>query len=353
MAAVPEVLTTPGAPPATPATPVAAAGVRHPIARFVVRRLATGVITLLVVTILIFLATNILPGNAATVVLGRNATPQRVQRLDERLGVDHSVVWRYTHWLGSAVRGDLGRSAVAEAESRPETAISSSIGSPLRNSFILAALTTVLLIPLTLLLGALAGIFAGRRLDHAISFPALIMGGLPEFVMGTLLIYIFFDKLGWLPPVALLSPGESPFSNPEALVLPVLTLLAVAVGAGVRQVRAGMAEVLQQDYVHFARLNGISNRRVLSAYALRNALAPSVQIIAQNLQYLVGGIIVVESVFAYPGIGTYLVNAVTSRDVTEVQAAASVLAALYIVINLLADLAVMLLVPKLRTGGAQ
>ncbi len=352
MAAVPDVLTTPGAPPAPPTTPATPAGARHPIVQFVARRLATGLVTLFVVTILIFVATNILPGNAATVVLGRNATPERVQRLDERLGVEHSVFYRYTHWLGGAVHGDLGQSAVAEAESRPESSISSSIGSPLRNSFILAGLTTILLVPLTLLLGSLAGIFAGRRLDQAISFPSLVMGGLPEFVMGTLLIYIFFDKLGWLPPVALLSPGESPFSNPEALVLPVLTLLAVAVGAGVRQVRAGMADVLQQDFVHFARLNGIPERRVLWAYALRNALAPSVQIIAQNLQYLVGGIIVVESVFAYPGIGTYLVNAVTSRDVTEVQAAASVLAALYILINLLADLIVVLLVPKLRTGAA-
>ncbi|HEX9482412.1 MAG TPA: ABC transporter permease [Solirubrobacteraceae bacterium] len=353
MAAVPDVLTTPGAPPVPPIVPAVPAGTRHPIAQFVARRLATGLLTLLVVTVLIFLATNILPGNAATVVLGRNATPARVQRLDERLNVDHSVLWRYTHWLGNAVQGDFGNSAIAEAESRPNASISSSIGSPLRNSFILAGLTTILLIPLTLVLGTLAGIFAGRRLDNAISFPALVMGGLPEFVMGTLLIYIFFDKLHWLPPVALLSPGESPFSNPEALVLPILTLLAVAVGAGVRQVRAGMADVLQREYVHFARLNGVSNRRVLYAYALRNALAPSVQIIAQNLQYLVGGIIIVESVFAYPGIGTYLVNAVTSRDVTEVQAAASVLAALYIVINLLADLAVVLLVPKLRTGDAR
>jgi peptide/nickel transport system permease protein len=124
----------------------------------------------------------------------------------------------------------------------------------------------------------------------------------------------------------------------------------VAVGAGVRQVRVGMAQTLQEDYVQFARLNGVPERRVLSRYALRNALAPSVQIIAQNLQYLVGGIIIVESVFAYPGIGTYLVNAVTSRDVVEVQAAAIVLAAVYIVINVLADLIVVLLVPKLRTG---
>jgi peptide/nickel transport system permease protein len=327
-----------------------ARGVRHPLAKFVARRLAAGLLTLLVVTILIFLATNVLPGNAAEVVLGHNATPARVHRLDERLGIDHSVVHRYLSWLGGALHGDFGHSAVAEAESRPNAAISSTLGRPLRNSFELAALTTLLLIPLTLALGALAGIFAGRKTDHAISIPALVMGGLPEFVTGTLLVWVFFSKLALLPPLALVAPGESPLSNPEALVLPVLTLLAVAVGAGVRQVRAGMAEVLEQDYVLLARLDGVPERRVLVRYALRNALAPGVQIIAQNLQYLVGGIIVVESVFAYPGIGTYLINAITSRDVIEVQAAATVLATLYIAINLIADLIVVLLVPRLRTG---
>jgi len=150
----------------------------------------------------------------------------------------------------------------------------------------------------------------------------------------------------------LLSPGQSPFSSTKALVLPVLTLLAVAVGAGVRQVRVGMVEVLQQDFILFARLNGISGRRVVLRYALRNALAPSVQIIAQNLQYLVGGIIIVESIYSYPGIGTYLVQAVTSRDVNEVQAAAIILASLYIGINIVADLIVIFLVPKLRTSMA-
>jgi len=335
--------------PETP-RPLAAGATSHPIAGFVARRVLTGLLTLLVVSLLIFLATNILPGNVAVVVLGKNATPEHVQRLDAALHINGSVATRYFRWLGDAVQGNFGRSAVAEAEGRSNSAVSSAIGEPLRNSFVLAAITTLLLIPLTLVLGALAGIRAGKKTDHAISLPALVLGGLPEFVTGTLLIYVFFNLLHWLPPVALLSPGESPLANPEALVLPVLTLLAVSVGGGVRQVRAGMAEVLQQDYVRFARLNGIAEARVLRRYALRNALAPSVQIIAQNLQYLVGGIIIVESVFAYPGVGTYLVNAVTSRDVIAVQAASVILAALYILINLVADLIVVFLVPKLRTG---
>lgn len=325
---------------------------RHPVLRFLVRRIGAAILTLLAASILIFLATNVLPGNAAEVILGRSAQPVALHHLEAELGLDQSEVGRYFSWLGGMLHGNFGKSAVAVAEGRPDASISDTLGSPLADSAILAGITAVLLIPLTLALGALAGLRAGRRLDHLISVPALVAGGLPEFVTGTILIFILFSELNLLPPVALLSPGQSPFSSIKALVLPVLTLLAVAVGAGVRQVRAGMVEVLQQDFIMFARLNGISRRRVVVRYALRNALAPSVQIIAQNLQYLVGGIIIVESIYSYPGIGTYLVEAVTSRDVNEVQAAAIILAALYIGINIVADLIVIFLVPKLRTSMA-
>ena len=325
------------------------AAVRHPVLQFLLRRVGAAIVTLLIASILIFIATNVLPGNAAVVVLGRNAAPAQVHKLESELGLNHSVPQRYLTWLGGMLHGNFGQSAVAVAEGRPDSAISVTLASPLSDSGILAGLTALLLIPLTLALGVLAGVQAGR-VDHAISIPALVAGGLPEFVTGTVLIFLFFTVAKLLPPVALLSPGQSPFSDIRALVLPVLTLLAVAAGAGIRQVRAGMIEVLQQDFILFARLNGIGERRVLLRYALRNALAPSVQIIAQNLQYLVGGIIIVESVFSYPGIGTYLVQAVTSRDVNEVQAAAMILATFYVGINIIADLIVIFLVPRLRTG---
>lgn len=339
--------------PATDATRLqqwSASASRHPVLGFVLRRTGAAILTLLVASVLIFLATNVLPGNAAEVVLGRNAQPAQLHKLEHALSLNHSELQRYVSWLGGMLHGNFGKSAVAVAEGRPNAAISATLGSPLADSGILAGLTALFLIPLTLAFGVLAGMRAGRRLDHLISVPALVAGGLPEFVTGTALIYLFFTVLNLLPPVALLSPGQSPFSSVKALVLPVLTLLAVAVGAGVRQVRAGMAEVLQQDFILFATLNGIPRRRVVVRYALRNAMAPAVQIIAQNLQYLVGGIIIVESVYSYPGIGTYLVQAVTSRDVNEVQAAAMILAALYVAINILADLVVIFLVPKLRTG---
>lgn len=323
---------------------------RHPLIRFVAGRVLAGIATLFVVSILIFMATNVLPGNVSEVVLGHNATPARVHAMNAELGLNRPLLARYVSWLGGMVHGDFGKSGVALAEQSSSASINGSIGTPLRNSLVLAAITTLLLVPLTLVFGALAGIRAGRKLDHAISGPALVASGLPEFVTATLLIVVFFNWLDLLPPISNVSPGQSPLSTPNLLVLPVLTLLAVALGSGIRQVRAGMIEVMEQDYFRVAELNGLHGRLLLYRYALRNALAPAVQSIAQNVQYLVGGIIIVESVFTYPGIGTYLVQAVTARDVTVVQAAALILATLYIAINIIADLIVVLLVPKLRTG---
>jgi peptide/nickel transport system permease protein len=323
---------------------------RHPLTRFVAGRVLAGIATLFVVSILIFVTTNVLPGNVADIVLGHEATPAKIHLIDAQLGLNRPLISRYFSWLGGMLSGDLGKSEVALALQSPNASISHNISTPLKNSLILAGITGILLVPLTLLLGALAGMRAGRRLDHAISAPALVASGLPEFVTATLLIVIFFNWLGLLPPVSPVNPGQSPLSTPNILVLPVLTLLAVALGSGIRQVRAGMIEVMDQDYFRVAELNGLRGKRLLYRYALRNALAPAVQAIAQNFQYLVGGIIIVESVFSYPGVGTYLVQAVTSHDVTEVQAAALILAAIYITINIIADLIVILLVPKLRTG---
>jgi peptide/nickel transport system permease protein len=323
---------------------------RHPLAVIVARRVAVGLLTLFIVSIFIFVATNVLPGNVAEAVLGQHSTPAVVHALEVKLDLQRSMFERYVSWLGGMMHGDFGKSAVAVANGDPNSSIAAGITTPLKNSLMLATITTILLIPLTLILGTLAGVHANRRLDHGISVPALVAGGLPEFVTATLLIAIFFSTLHLLPPVSLLPPGESPLVHPNLLVLPVLTLLTVALGSGVRQVRAGMIEVLDQDYVRVAQLNGIRGRRILYRYAVRNALAPAVQSIAQNIQYLVGGILIVETVFSYPGIGTYLVQAVSVRDITQVQAAALILAAIYIFINIAADVIVILLVPKLRTG---
>jgi peptide/nickel transport system permease protein len=330
------------------AEPRQVGGEVSPVLAFLGRRILGAIAALLAASVLIFVGVQILPGNTASAVLGRDATPEAVAALQKQMGLNKPATTRYFDWLGGFAHGDLGSSAVAQAQGDPNAKIWPLIDGPLKNSAILAAITALLMIPLSLGLGALAAVRAGRPTDHIISLGTLVAVSMPEFVVGALLVAVFFVALNLLPPVSLVPPGGNPLSNPKALVLPVVTLLFASLAAGVRMVRAGMYEVLQTEYVQTARLNGISEGRVLSRYALRNALAPSVQVLAQNLQYLVGGIIVVESVFAYPGIGTQLVNAVQLRDVTMVQSIAMLIAVIYVVINLLADLVVMLLVPKLR-----
>jgi peptide/nickel transport system permease protein len=302
------------------------------------------------VSFFIFFATNVLPGNVAQVVLGRNATPAQVRRLDRTLHLDRPFFARYTSWLGAAVTGDFGQSAVQIAQGATSAPVAHELAAPIRNSAILAGFTIILMVPLALILGVIAGLRAGRPTDHVVSTTSLVIGSVPEFVFGTILILIFFSWLGLFPPVAVLPPGQTPLSHISVIVLPVLTLLGVTLAAGIRQIRAGMIEVLQTDYVTLARINGLPSRRVLWRYALRNALAPSVQILAQSIQYLIGGIVVVESVFNYSGLGSFLVNAVKLRDIPEIEAVALLLATIYILINIVADLLVVLLVPKLRTG---
>lgn len=324
---------------------------RHPVFRFVLRRLAAAVVTLIAATILIFLAVQALPGNVADAVLGRNATPAAVARLSADLGLDRPLPSRYLAWVAGLLHGNLGNSTVAVAEGSTHAPVSAIIGMPLLNSIELAGVTLVLLIPLGLLLGTLSALRQGRPSDHAISGLALAFGAMPEFLVGTILIVIFFAWLGILPPISQIPDGSSPLAHPNELVLPVLTLLLVSLAFTIRLVRASTIDVLGQDYVGMARLNGVREARVIWKYALRNSLAPSVQAIAQTAQYLIGGIIIVESVFAYPGIGSALVSAVSARDVQEIMDITVLLAAIYIMINLIADLIVMLLVPRLRTAS--
>jgi len=321
---------------------------RHPVMTFVIRRVLAGVATLIVATMLIFASMQILPGDVASVVLGRNATPARTAALRADLHLNQPLPARYLTFVGDLVSGNLGNSSAALAQGRT-LPVSQVIGVPLRNSVVLAGITIVLYVPLCLLLGTTAGLFAGRKPDHAISLTALSLGAMPEFLVGTVLIVIFFTKLNLLPPVSQIAPGDTPFTHPNALVLPVCTLLAVSVAFGSRLVRASVVEVLREDYVAMARLNGQPRRRVILRYTLRNALGPGIQALAQTVQYLIGGIIVTENVFNYPGIGNKLVQAVSVRDVQVIAVISAILAAIYVATNILADLAVMLAVPKLRT----
>ena len=320
----------------------------HPASWFVVKRLAAGVPTLLVASVLIFVAVQVLPGNVAQVVLGRTATPERLSLVQDQLNLDHSILVRYWTWLSGVLTGDLGNSSAALAQGKI-LPVWDAIRIPLRNSLVLAGITIILFMPLSMFLGTVAALRSGRKTDHGISVTALSLSSLPEFLLGTLLIVIFFSQLNLLPPVSSIPLGETPFTNAKSLVLPVLTLLAVSCAFGTRLLRASIVEVLREDYVAMARLNGYSESRVIGGYVLRNSLAASVQVLAQMLQYLVGGIIITESVFNYPGTGSTLVQAVLVRDPQVVSVIALILATIYIAINILADLAVVFLVPRLRT----
>jgi peptide/nickel transport system permease protein len=316
----------------------------HPILFFIVRRTVTGLGLLLVVSALIFGFTELLPGNAAYAVLGRNADPAALAAVSRQLGLNRPAVVRYFDWLGGFVHGDLGISLTAKMP------VSTLIGGRIANTSILAAIALAVLIPLALGLGVLAGTRAGRMIDHVISTVSLAGIALPDFVVATLLIYLFGVELKLFPAVSIVPTGETPFDQPSILVLPVATLVVVGLAYMVRMVRAGMIEAMSAEYIHLARLNGVSERKVIFRHALRNALAPTVQVTALTLQWLVGGIFIVETIFAYPGIGQALVQAVIARDVPLIQSTGMLIAIFYVAVNIAADIVVVLLIPKLRTG---
>lgn len=324
---------------------------RRPLLRFLAVRTLLGVVTLLIASALIFAATELLPGDIASAVLGRNATPDALTEVRAKLGTDKPPHERYVDWLGGFATGDLGDSAAGLASGADSAPIWDQVREPLRNTLILAGIAVALLVPLSLVLGVLAAAHAGRPLDHAISTATLVAIALPEFVIGAVLVLVFFVQLDLLPPVALVRPGENPLENPRELILPALTLLATSLAWTTRLVRAGMVDTLGAEYVEQARLNGFRERRVVWRYALRNALAPTVQVFAQSLQYLIGGVILTEVVFGYNGLGKELVDAVVVRDVRAVQSMAMLVAIAYIAINIVADWLVVLLVPKLRTAA--
>jgi peptide/nickel transport system permease protein len=208
----------------------------------------------------------------------------------------------------------------------------------------------LLMTPISLVLGTAAALRRGRMLDHIVSVATLSAIAFPEFVTGTILAVVFAVSLRLLPADSLVAPGESPLATPSVLVLPVVTLLFASLAFAVRMVRAGVGGVMQSDYVAMARLNGIPEARLIWRHVLPNALAPTVQVLALTLQWLIGGIVVTETVFQYPGLGQGLVQAVIARDIPVVQAISMLIAVIYIGINIVADVAVILLIPKLRTA---
>jgi peptide/nickel transport system permease protein len=311
---------------------------------FIVRRTLLGVLTLFVASIIIFAATQALPGDPARAILGRTATPESLAALREQLNLDRPVVEQYWDWLSGVLTGDFGESLVA---GEPVTDL---LGSRILNSAFLMLLAALVGVPLAILIGVASARRRDGPLDHTLSVTTLAVAGLPEFVVGIALVVLFGTTVFTvLPPVSLIPPGSAPWNYPKELILPTLTLVIAVTPYIARIMRASMIEVLESDYVEMARLKGLRERKVVWGHALPNAIAPTIQVTAINLAYLAGGIVVVEFVFAYPGIGAALVDAVANRDIPVVQAVALLIAALYVVLNLIADVATILVSPRVRT----
>jgi len=312
------------------------------VLRLILLRAGLGLLTLWAASLVVFLGTQLLPGDAAEAALGQQATPQLVAALRKDLGLDRPVLVRYRDWLTGFVQGDFGLSLPSKEP------VASIIGDRVRNTGVLALMTVAVLIPLSLFLGILSAVRRDRAFDHWVAGVTLALISTPEFVVGSLLALVLAVKLGWLPAASLVDASAPVLPQWPMFVLPVLTLLAAEVAQTTRMIRATMIDVLESDYVMMARLKGVPERRVLLHHALPNALAPTLQVLAFNVAWLTGGVVVVEYVFQFPGLGLGLASAVASRDQPTVEAITMLITGLYVAANLLADIGVIALNPRLH-----
>lgn len=317
-------------------------------ARLLVRRAILGILTLLLVSLVVFFATQLLPGDTARAVLGRSATPERLEALRAQLHLDEPAVVQFGRWAGGLLSGDPGTSLV---NGKP---VAELIGPRISNSLVLLALVGVFGIPPSILLGIYAALRRGRRSDAGVSVVALALAAAPEFVIAIGLIVLLSTVVfHWLPPVSMIRPGTSIMDRPDILVLPVLTLSLVCFPYIFRMMRASMIEVLESDYMEMAKLKGLSPARLIFLHGLPNAIAPTVQVIALTFAYLAGGVVIVEYVFGFPGVGQGLINAVASRDIPTIQCIVLALAGFYVAVNILADVIVVSVTPRLRARAWQ
>jgi len=304
----------------------------HGISGFILRRLALGIVTLFVVSVIVFAATVALPTDPARALLGRNATPDSLKALRETLHLNRPLIDQYWTFLSGLLTGDPGTSLATS------TPVIDVIKDAVRNSAFLVAISAIIAIPLALTIGVLGALRRDSLFDTASSLGLLGMAALPEFVSGIGLVLLFGTVVfNWPPPTVLLAPSEGPWTQLKELILPVVTLTLVVVPYIARFMRASMIDVLESEYVEMARLKGLPERVVI----LRHAL---------SLAYLAGGIVVVEFVFNYPGVGAKLVDAVHNKDLPVAQTVTLLIAAVYVLVNLLADVVTLLVSPRVRTS---
>ena len=314
----------------------------HPILKLVAQRLALGLLLLFAASILIFVGTSILPGDVAQSILGQAATPEALANLRAELGMDQPAITRYFNWLAGVLQGDLGTALTNGRD------IAESLGSRLGNTLFLAFWAAVIAVPLSIFLGLLAVRYKDRWPDKLISGVTLTTISIPEFMIGYVLIYWVSIQWGLFSSVAIINDSMSLGQKLNAIAIPVMVLTLVVLAHMMRMTRAAILNVMQSAYIETAELKGLGMLKIIRKHAFPNAIAPIVNVVMLNLAYLVVGVVVVEVVFAYPGMGQYLVDAVVKRDVPVVLACGVIFAAVYIILNIVADVVSILANPRLR-----
>ncbi len=311
------------------------------IIRMLVQRISLGILTLFVVSLIIFLGVSMLPGDAAQAILGQAATPETVAALRKQLGLDLPAHIRYLTWLGNILQGDWGTSIGNGRQ------IGEVIGLRFSNTIFLATFAACISIPLALTLGILAALYRNSYFDRTVNVLTLSSISTPEFFVAYILILLVSVKAGWLPSLSNVRADSTFVEHLEKTILPALVLTLVSVAYMMRMTRAAIINLLSQSYIEMAALKGIRKHNIITRHALPNAWAPIVNVVVLNLAYLVVGVVVVEVVFVYPGLGQLLVDAVRRRDMPVVQACCLIFAVTYVLLNLIADVLSILTNPRL------
>ncbi len=310
--------------------------------RMVFQRILIGIVTLWVVSVLVFLMTNALPGDVAQIVLGQSATPESLAAYRAERGLDQPLLFQYFGWLGDMLTGNLGTSKAGGAT------IASLIAGRLGNTMFLAALVAVISVPLSVALGLLAAMYPGTWIDRALTFGTLALISVPDFFIATFAVLFLAVNLGWLPAIANVAPENTFWEMARGIAMPLIVLVIVVAAQMIRMTRAGILNVMNSPYIEMAILKGVRRKRIILRHAFFNTIGPIVNVIALNLAYLVSGVVIVETIFSYPGLAKLMIDGVQTRDLPLVQACAMIFCGTYVVLIILADVAAILANPRLR-----
>ncbi len=310
--------------------------------RMVIQRILIGLVTLWVVSVLVFVMTSLLPGDVAQIVLGQSATPESLAAYRAERGLNQPLIFQYFGWLGNMLTGDLGISKAGGAT------ISSLISGRLYNTMVMAGIVAVISVPLSVGLGLMAAMYPGTWIDKSLTFGTLALISVPEFFIATFMVLIFAVNLGWLPSIARVSAEQTMGEWWFSMAMPIIVLVIVVAAQMIRMTRAGILNVMNSPYIEMAILKGVRRKRIILRHAFFNTIGPIVNVIALNLAYLVSGVVIIETIFACPGLAKLMIDGVQTRDLPLVQACAMIFCGTYVILIILADVASILANPRLR-----